>query len=273
MPLYKIDFKNYQELAEKIAKEAGQILFDFQKKIKIEKYKEDSFDIVTNADLASEEFIIKEIRRLYPDHNLVSEEKGGEVKKTNFTWFIDPLDGTKEYVRGLPEYNVCISLVKNNEIIIGVVFQPVFNELYGCAKGCGASFNKKPITVSKEEDLKNSFIFTRIPSSKAEKPLSDTIWSSLRTLADNCYRLRAQPQEVISLCWVARGVVEGAVLFPQGLEWYDTAPGLLMVKEAGGVVTNLMGNPINLVNFQGPIIASNGKIHEKLLSVLSPLWS
>lgn len=264
-----MNYSSYQKRAEELAKEAGKILQKHSQKTTVKKQKRDILDIVTEADLESERFLIKKLHKYFPDHNIYSEERGDELRRSDFIWVIDPLDGSKEFVRGLPIYNVSLALEYKGEVVVGVVFRPPTNELFSAAKGRGATLNGKKISVSKESELKNSFIWTHLPSYKNSEAEFRFTWPILEKLARNCYRLRPFSEDVASLCWLALGALEGYVLTISGPSWWDVAAGLLMVKEAGGNVTDIYGEKIKDRDLSKGIVASNGKIHESLLKILS----
>ena len=262
----KKDFSLYQKKAEKLARQAGEILQEYREEAVIRKQKGDALDITTDADLASERFLTKEFHKLFPDHNIFAEEHGDELRRSDFTWIIDPLDGTKEYTRGLPLYSVLIALEYKREVVVGVVFRPSTDELFSASKGRGALLNGKKIFVSKESELKNSFIWTHLPTYKTSKKDSIFIWDVMGKLRTEVYRIRANWEDATTLCWLAQGGLEGFVLtLPQVNEWWDVAPGLLMIEEAGGKVTDMYGEKIKNRDLSKGIIASNGKIHQELL--------
>lgn len=263
-----MNFTRYQKFAEKLAKEAGTILVKYREKAKIEKRKSDLLDIATDADLASEKFLTTQIHKKFPGHNILAEERGDELRRSDFCWVIDPLDGTKEFVRGIPHYNVSIALEYKGEVVVGIVFRPPTNEFFSTAKGKGAFSNGQQIFVSKESDLKNSFIWTHFPKYKSSDKELKLTWSFLKQIVHECYRLREFAEDVTTLCWLARGALEGWVLTCSSPQWWDVAPGILMVEEAGGKVTNMKGEKIKNRDLSKGIVASNGKIHEELLKYL-----
>ncbi len=260
------DLQKARTFAEKLSKKVGKFLVKNQDKIKITKYK-DRQDIQTNIDLQAEKIFIKAIEKEYPSHNIFSEETDPINKGSPYTWFIDPLDGTKEYARGLPIYSCCLSLETEKETLLGVVFIPKTNELYSCAKNLGAYENGKPIRVSKQNKLVNAFIYTRIPPCK-EKGKFGKIWNRLGHITRASYRLRGFQADIISLCWLAKGGVDGHVLLVDDELWLDVSAGILMVQEAGGKVTDTFGNPIKNRDLTKGMFASNGKIHEQLIKIL-----
>lgn len=262
-----IDLVKTLEFTKKLSQEVGKILLKGQKTVQIEKYK-DRQDIVTNIDLQSEELLIKNIEKKFPNHNILSEEKGIIDKNSLYTWFIDPLDGTKEYLRGLPNFNINITLETSKETLLAVVCVPKTNDIYSAVKNKGAFENKNKIKVSEENKLRNSFIYTHLPNYKMEQDKAKEAWSDLEKMSRSCYRLRSFQADIISLCWLAKGAVDGQILLTKKEKWWDVSGGILMVQEAGGKVTDLKGKPIKNRDTSQGIVASNKKIHNQLIKIL-----
>lgn len=246
---------------------AGNVLLEYSGKIKVLKWK-DRHDMVTNADLASEKLIIQAVEKEYPDHSILSEEKGKIDKKSNYTWTIDPLDGTKEYVRGVPVYNVAISLTQKDEDILAVVFRPAENQLFSATNERGAFSDGKKIRVSHNNNLADSFIYSYLPHWDGNDKKFEEIWHKLQQLAKNAYRLRATSDLNSCCAWVAMGGCEAFVNLLNPPKPWDIRPGLFIARQAGAKISDLSGNPIT-DNFENGIIVSNGFIHRKLLEVLN----
>jgi len=267
-----IDLNRARKFSEEVAKEAGHFLLENQKKVQIKAYKayKDRQDIVTNVDLASEKIIISAIEKKYPKHNIHSEEKGVLDKKSQYTWVIDPLDGTKEYLRGLPIYSINLSLEDKKEILLGTVYVPKAKSMFSALRNRGAFENGKRIKVSSQNKLKDSFIYTHLPVK--ERKLSDSlevIWSKLEKIFNFCYRLRSFQIDILSLCWLAKGGLDGYVLFFKDEKWWDIAAGLLILEEAGGKITDIFGKTISNNDLSNGIVASNAQIHDQLIKILN----
>lgn len=262
-----MDFEKAKIFAEKTAVRAGKALLEYANKIEIVKQK-DRQDIATNADLASEKIVITAIEKYYPDHNIFSEEHGRVENNSSYTWIIDPLDGTKEYVRGIPDYNVALSLLHGKESLVSAVFRPADSQLFSAINNGGAFLNGKKITVSGQSDLADSFIYAYLPHSQKKDDEFNLAWQKLIRLSKRIYRLRSLADLNVSCCWLAMGGHEGFInLFNTPPPW-DILPGLLIAREAGACATNLTGRPL-VDNFKNGIIVSNGKIHDSLLEVLN----
>lgn len=248
---------------------AGKLQQDFGDKIKITAHK-DREDVVTNVDLACEKLIISAIEKHYPEHSLISEEQGYINKNSQYTWLIDPLDGTKQYIRGIPLYCPALVLQESGEDILAVIYQPTNNQLFSAIKGGGAFLNGKRIQVSPQTSLYNSFICVHPPffDGKREKE-HDLAWRKIAQLSKHAYRLRALPNINLALCWLGMGGWDGFVNLLNVPKSWDVEPGLFIAKEAGAMATNPSGESLTN-NFENGIIVSNGKIHERILTVINP---
>lgn len=266
--LAKVDLEKAKIFAEEVAQRAGKLLLEYSSKIKILEWK-DRQDVATNADLESEKLIIEAIEKEYPDHNIDSEERGRIDKKSSYTWIIDPLDGTKEYVRGIPIYNVSLTLLYNGESVLAVVYGPIVNQLFSAIENNGAFLNRKAIKVSSQTELVNSFIYCYLPRFKGEDENEfDRVWQKFARLSKRIYRLRGISDLNLSCSWVAMGVYEAFInLFnPPALR--DIAPGLFIARQAGAQVSDLNGKPVTQ-DFKNGLVVSNGRIHKSLLEVLN----
>lgn len=262
-----IDLRKAKEFAEKLALEVGRFLLKNQNKVKVLEFK-DRQDVLTNIDLQAEKLILEAIKKEYPKHGILSEEKGLIEKKSSYKWVIDPLDGTKEYIRGIPLYNTSLALEKNEEIILAVVYRPCGNDLYSAAAGLGAYHNQKVISPSEQKDLSKSFVYTYLPSYKAGRGLLK-IWRRLDKIVQKCYRLRGTADENSALCWVANGACEAYVNISNVPGWWDIAPGLLIAQEAGAKTTDVSGQSIKNKYLSKGLVVSNDKIHKELIQILS----
>ncbi len=253
-----MDLLKYKDFLEHIAKVSGEILLDYQNKFKIINQK-DIQDIATSADIASEEFIIKSILEKYPDHGILSEEKGEINRDSKYRWIIDPLDGTKEYVRGIPQWNCSICLQYKNETIVACVYRPYENVMYSAAKDLGSFKNGERIHVSDIKDLENSFVYCYIPSFKRNQDKYDWAFNKLNLIGKNAYRLRAYADENTALCWLAQGGCEAYVNLSNPPKEHDIIPGLLIAKEAGAFNSK---NEIPLV------VTNNTDVYNEIYKIL-----
>lgn len=251
----------YAKLGAEVAREAGQLLLDrFRTNFKVEH--KGIVNLVTEVDLAAEELIVSRIRRVFPSHAILAEEKHSEIRSEEVLWIIDPLDGTTNYAHGYPVFSVSIGLQVNGKLEWGAVFDPMRNEFFSARCGVGAACNGEPIGVSKSATLEASLLATGFPY--------DIQTDSRNNLDNFCsFAVRAQGirragSAAIDLCYVASGRFDGYWEFK--LKPWDCAAGSLILTEAGGTVTDFGGRPFSI--YKGEVVASNGRIHRQMLSVL-----
>jgi myo-inositol-1(or 4)-monophosphatase len=253
----------YLEVAVETAREAGALLlaeFDHPAKIS---YKGE-VDIVTQADRRSEEAIVNRLRTHFPKHAIVAEEGGGSESDSSFRWYVDPLDGTTNFAHGYPCFAVSIGLEEAGELLVGVIYQPVTGELFTAIKGEGAYLNQKKIHVSQVDRLATSLLATGFPSVKrTQNPNIHYYWDfTLRS-----HGVRRDGSAALDLAAVAAGRFDGFWEF--GLHSWDTAAGVLLVREAGGMATRLNGQPYR--PGEPEILASNGLVHAEMQRVSSDI--
>jgi myo-inositol-1(or 4)-monophosphatase len=250
---------SFLEVAIETAREAGAILLaEFDRPVKIS-YKGE-VDLVTQADKRSEQAIVSRLRSHFPEHAIVAEEGGGAESQSPFRWHVDPLDGTTNFAHGYPCFAVSIGLENAGDLIAGVIYQPVSGELFTAAKGEGAFLNQRKIEVSHIEKLATSLLGTGFPSVKrAQNPNIHYYWDfTLRS-----HGVRRNGSAALDLAAVACGRFDGFWEF--GLHTWDAAAGVLMIREAGGVVTQFDGQPYRLGDRE--LLASNGRIHTEMKEV------
>src|SRR3984885_2787083 len=250
---------SYLEVAIETAREAGAILLaEFDRPVKIS-YKGE-VDIVTQADKLAGQAIVSRLRSHLPKHAILAEEGGGKEGESPFRWHVDTLDGTTNFAHGCPCFAVSLGLEEAGELIAGVIFQPVSGELFTAAKGEGAYLNQKKIHVSPIEKLATSLLATGFPSVKRSSN------SNIHYYWDFTMRshgVRRDGSAAMDLAAVACGRFEGFWEF--GLHSWDTAAGMLLVREAGGTVTRFDGQPYRLGDRE--LLASNGRVHEEMKEV------
>jgi myo-inositol-1(or 4)-monophosphatase len=253
----------YLEVAVDAAREAGAILLvEFDRPVKIS-YKGE-VDIVTQADRRSELAIVARLQTHFPKHSIVAEEGGGTESDSPFRWHVDPLDGTTNFAHGYPCFAVSIGLEEAGEPLAGVIYQPVSGELFTAVRGEGAYLNQKKIHVSPIEKLATSLLATGFPSVKrAQNPNIRYYWDfTLRS-----HGVRRDGSAAMDLAAVACGRFEGFWEF--GLHSWDTAAGVLLVREAGGTVTQFDGQPYRVGDRE--LLASNSRVHAEMQSVAASI--
>ncbi|HAL62320.1 MAG TPA: inositol monophosphatase [Chloroflexi bacterium] len=244
-----------------LAKEAGEILLANFGRAK-EAARKGEIDLVTEADLASQRLIVEAIRQRYPDHTILSEEAPRLEGKSEFTWLIDPLDGTINYFHGYPAFAISIALKEREEITLGAVYDPLRDEFFYAQKGEGATLNDKGVKVSTTHRLISSLLATGFPYQRVAIP--DNNVPEFSRLVTRVQGIRRGGSAALDLAYVAAGRLDG--YWEMHLSPWDWAGGGLLVEEAGGVVTDLEGGPWS--PFKRGIVATNGRIHEELISEL-----
>lgn len=247
---------------EPLIRYAGKILVDrFGKELDVTHKGE--IDLVTEADHLSEEYLINEIHSLFPDHQIITEERGTIGKNERHIWYLDPLDGTVNYAHGLPIFTISLAYQINNNLILGIVYDPVQDELFSAKKGKGAWLNGERINVSSTGDLINSLLVTGFPYDihVAEKNNLDN-FARFSLLSQGVRRLGSA---ALDLAYVACGRLDG--FWEIRIHPWDIAAGALITQEADGIVTGINGGPDFLCEPQS-IIAANPNIHPQMIELL-----
>ncbi len=257
-----IDHRRHIEVAIEAAKEAGAIQMAYFGQSQSVTYK-GAFDPVTDVDRLCDQAIQKKIHHHFPDHDLLTEESPFKEKGSPWRWIVDPIDGTTNYARGFPFFSVSIGLELEGEVRLGVVYHPILDELFVARKGEGAFLNGKRIFVSQVDQLKRSFLATGFPYDVQEHPEEPLRF--FRQFLQKTLAIRRPGSAAIDLSYVAAGRFDG--FWEVKLKPWDMAAGLLLIREAGGKVTDSEGGPFDIYS-GGLLIASNGLIHEQMLQAI-----
>jgi|TARA_B100002003_G_C14055841_1_gene508414 myo-inositol-1(or 4)-monophosphatase len=252
--------KELKNFSINLAKQSGKILMKYFGNVKFVKTKE-GHSYYTNADLESEKLILSAIKKKYPSHDIISEESGRLNKKSDYTWFIDPLDGTHNFINGLPMFGVSIALAHKGKSILGVIYLPFYNEMYVAEKGKGCYLDGKKIKVLKKSKLKNSFVLTEL----ILRHLPGKKLKLLNKIKDIVYDIWVLGSAAFAQAMVAKGSAD--VYSVKGTHSWDIAAGLLMIEEAGGKASMLNGNPWKIKD--GAFLAANKTLHPKLLKIIN----
>lgn len=224
--------------------------------------KSSAIDLVTEIDRGAEALIVEAIRAHFPDHSILAEEGGSLPGVSTHRWVIDPLDGTTNFVHGLPIYSVSIALEIDGLATVGVVYHPSLDECFVSVRGRGASLNGRAIRVSATPTLDESLVATGFPYDVRET--QDTNLPEYEAFTRRSRIVRELGSAAITLAWVAAGRLDG--FWELRLGPWDVAAGALLVEEAGGRVTDLGGEPVDTT--APAVVASNGSIHEEMIRTL-----
>ena len=219
-------------------------------------------NLVSEIDRGSEEQIIAMIRSRFPDHGILAEEGGGGPARGEYTWIIDPLDGTTNFLHGVPVFCVTIGIEHRGEIVAGVVYDPNQDILFAAEKGSGAYMNGRRLHVSRTGELINSLLMTGFPYDIAQNP-SHAVEHFVAFLMA-ARGIRRFGSAALDLSYVAAGRLDG--FWEVNLHPWDMAAGVLLVQEAGGTVSDFQGKPLSI--YGKKVVASNGVIHPAMLGVL-----
>jgi myo-inositol-1(or 4)-monophosphatase len=245
------------------AREAGNLLVQKLGVAKIST--KGDINLVTEADIAAENLIIERIRSHYPQHGILAEESGEAVlvggKRSEWKWIIDPLDGTTNYAHGYPCFCVSIALERAGELEVGVVFDPMRDEMFAAERGQGATLNDRKIRVSAVEELSQAMLCTGFPYNVRERP---DFAREFTNFTMNAQAVRRDGSAALDLAYVACGRFDG--FWEDGLSPWDIAAGALLISEARGRITNFNDQKLDIYNEQ--VLASNVLIHDAMMHVL-----
>ena len=224
--------------------------------------KKGPFDLLTEADTASENQILGTIRKAFPDHTILAEESGANKGTAEFQWLIDPLDGTTNYAHQLPFFSIAIALAVRDEIVLGLVLNPMDGELFSAISGRGAELNGKPINVSSTPSVFESLLVTGFPYDVDE--IIEPVMNRFSIFQQASQGVRRLGSAALDICYVACGRFDG--FWEQNLKPWDKAAAAIIATEAGAEITNFSNQPF-AIN-QKEILVTNGKIHQEMLGLL-----
>ncbi len=250
----------------KIIKDAGKILkkgFYKDKNISFKAKK----DLVTQFDVEVEKYLKKKFAKKFKEFNIIAEESDNANIEFNNSIIIDPIDGTTNFVNGVPHTAISVGVYKNKKPYLAVVYNPILDELYTAKIGKGAYLNGKKLKVSLEDNFQKSLLATGFPytSGSDENDLNDVV-KKIKDVLPLCQDLRRLGSASLDLCYVARGTYEG--YYEMNLKPWDVSAGVLILTEAGGIVSNISGGEYNLFEDKY-LVASNGKIHDEFIKNLN----
>ena len=251
-----------RRVAVDAARAAGQLLRDAFPRTREVSYKDSPTNLVTEMDARAEALVVGALTEAFPDDGVLAEEGSARAGRSGRRWIVDPLDGTTNYAHGLPIWSVGIGLEQARRVVLGVVYDAMRDELFLAERGAGAWLNDARLAVSTTDRLETSLLVTGFPYDIGTNP--DNNLREYATLSVRARAVRRLGSALLDFAYVAAGRFEG--FWELTLSPWDVAAGAILVEEAGGQVTDLSGAPVDLDHPR--IVASNGRIHAQLLSVL-----
>ena len=264
-----LDLLEIKTIAEDIAMQAAERLMEHFGGHLDQLTKATVFDVVTQADQEAEAVIVSELTRHFPQHHIVGEEGGGmgaPIESAEYRWYVDPLDGTSNFANAIPVFSVSIALTDHTmQPLIGVVYDPTRKEMFAAIAGNGTTLNDEPVRVSVATALESGIFASGFPYDKATNPDNNLKqWSAFVTRTRG---MRRMGSAALDLCYVAAGRFDG--YWEINLNPWDCLAGGLCVREAGGIVSDYAGNESPEIFSGKRIVASNGKLHPLMLSLLN----
>jgi myo-inositol-1(or 4)-monophosphatase len=257
---------SYLETAVDIAREAGALLTHyFEKRVAFERKGE--FDLITEADRNSEKLVVEKLRSYFPSHAIVAEEGGGVSGTSEYRWYVDPLDGTTNFAHSFPMFNVTLALERAGEIVCGVIYDPVRQEMFSAEKGGGAYLNNRRMRVARTARLADSLGSTGFPSRKRRHNVNIHFYYQVAMAS---HGVRRTGSAALDLAYVAAGRLD--FFWEFGLKPWDQAAGVLLVREAGGTVTDMCGQPISIRDSEH-LLADNAILHDEVLAMFREIFS
>ena len=258
-----LDLEKAMEFAVSVAKSAGAIQKSRYEDASVKVEHKGPIDLVTEVDIECEKLVTEAIAERFPSHGILAEEGTELENSSDYLWIVDPLDGTTNFAHGVPIFCVSIALVKQGKPVIGVAYDPLRDELFTAIKGGGAFLNGKPIRVSNVTEMDDALLSTGFPYDIRTN--IDNNLDHFNRVVVNCQAIRRVGSAVIDLCYTACGRFDG--FWEKGLFAWDMAAAALIVEEAGGIVTDMNGEPLDL--YGKTILAANRNIHSALLKLLA----
>jgi myo-inositol-1(or 4)-monophosphatase len=250
------------EVAIRAAKAGGETLLQYHANLRGDQIAlKGPNDFVTEADRASEQRVSEVLRNAFPDHAITGEEGGDSEGAAEYRWFIDPLDGTTNFVYGIPFFCVSVGLARGDDLLLGAVYDPLREELFAAERGRGATLNGAPIRASSCARIEDALLATGFPFKEVGH--ADAYVVSFSALMRRSRSIRRCGAAALDLCYVAAGRADG--FWEWGLSPWDIAAGAAILSEAGGRITDFKGGAAYL---RGDVVATNGPIHEEMLGIV-----
>jgi myo-inositol-1(or 4)-monophosphatase len=265
------ELQQFLAVAHAVVEEAAQFLRDAAHAAPEVEYKS-AIDLVTATDRAVEALVTTRLRAAFPDHLLVGEEGSSGAppprpRPGQYAWYLDPIDGTTNFAHRHPQFAVSLALARQDEMLLGVVADPLRGETFAAVRGQGATLNGEPIHVSTVDALGRSLLATGLPYDR--RAHADFYFDIIKRFVMTAQGIRRAGSAALDLCYLACGRFDG--YWEWKLSPWDSAAGSLIVREAGGQVTDFAGGPFDLYGDQ--TLASNGLVHQEMIAVLAPALS
>lgn len=253
-------------IAVRAARAAGRVAMkSFQQPDQVDVTEKSRNDFVTNVDQACEQIIIETIKKVYPDHDILAEESGEQHAKGEYLWVIDPIDGTTNFLRGIPHFSISIAVLHKGVTQHAVVYDPVSEELFTASRGAGAQLNGYRIRVSSRKELEGTLLATGFPFK--HKHLLSAYQAVFNKLFEPAADIRRTGSAALDLAYVAAGRVDG--YWEIGIKLWDMAAGELLVREAGGMVTDFAGGMNHQIS--GNVVAAPPRVLQSMVTAMRPL--
>ncbi|MSS73493.1 MAG: inositol monophosphatase [Candidatus Latescibacteria bacterium] len=255
------------ETAIRAAKAGGETLLRYHARLRDDQIAlKGPNDFVAEADRESEQRVSEVLRSAFPDHAITGEEGGASAGSAEYRWFIDPLDGTTNFVYGIPFFCVSVGLARGEDLLLGVVYDPLRQELFAAERGRGATLNGAPLRVSSCARIEDALLMTGFPFKQVSH--ADAYVASFSALMRRSRSLRRCGAAALDLCYVAAGRADG--FWEWGLSPWDIAAGAVILSEAGGRITDFRGQGAYM---QGDVMATNGRIHEAMAGIVGDAFA
>lgn len=253
-------------IAVSAARQAGEIIIRHMEQVdRLKITAKSSHEYFSEVDIKAEQAIINAIHKAYPEHGILAEESGYQEGDEESVWIIDPLDGTSNYLHGFPFFSVSIALKVKNRIEHGVIYDPLRHECFAASRGRGARLNDRRIRVSKQTLLSSALLGTGVPFRNLE--LAQRYLPSFEAMMGKCAGVRRTGSAALDLAYVASGRIDG--FWELGLRPWDIAAGSLLIREAGGLISDVQGGDDFLQS--GDVVAGTPKVFKTLLQTISPV--
>jgi myo-inositol-1(or 4)-monophosphatase len=258
----------YADVAEQAARAAGRVLLEMLGRAQV--FEKGPKDMVTEADRMAQSVVQNILLNAFPDHGFVGEEDDHSIvqrpSKSGLRWIVDPLDGTANYIHGMPGFAVSIALEQNGDVLTGVVLDPMLNECYVAIRGEGAFLNGKRLQVSKCQHLRNAMVAASFPANVERSSPEISAFAEVLVASQSVRRLGSA---ALNLCYLASARADA--YWATSVKSWDVAAGILLVQEAGGIMTAVDGSTFVLAEPKF-IAAATKELHAELMAILASIW-